>query len=433
MRHCRFAVSSAVLALVLAGRAGAQEVDTTLPPTPPPAVTPAPAEARAGPPQFIGDVASVVVNATQVDLIADLIYDDNVSRSSGALAAARGLKPSDVIFEPTVAVNLGRVFGRESAFLKGTLGYDFYDRNSRLNRENIDVSGGVNGQFLRCQESVTASYDRYQSDLADQTLGLVNNTRQNVTVGGSVGCGRAIGLAPSASITQTWSTNSDAFERTVDSNVLTATGSLSYRRPSFGSITLFGSYTDAAFPNLPLPGLGPIQDYGYNVYAGGVTLSRHLGGRIEGTASVSYTSLDSNAPGAGAFSSVTYSGDVIYHATSRLYAEASISRATVPSNRIGANFSVNQNYGLDFNYLASSRLSFTLSGTRQSSNYNVVATGPAFDLSRETTYTVSGTANYRLNRLLALSLNVAEIERAANFVGLGYSDQRVTLGATSSF
>lgn len=419
---------AAVVATTWAFAAQAQTLDQ-----PPEAAIPSPAQTQLGPADFGGEVVGAVVNATQVDLSANVIYDDNVSRSSGTLAAGRGLNASDVIFQPTIALNLARVFGRESAFIRGTLGYDFYDRNTQLNRENIDLSGGVNAQVLRCQEGVDVNYSRLQSDLADQAIGLVNNTRQDITVGGSVGCGGAIGLAPSASVTQTWITNSNALARTADSNTLAGTASLAYRRPSFGTISVFGSYSETTFPNQPLPTLGPIQDYNYNVYAGGVAVNRRVGARIEANASISYSVLQSNAPGAGSFSGLTYSGDLTYHATSRLSADAFLSRSTNPSNRIGSNFSVNETYGLNINYSASNRLSFNLRGARSSSNYNSLTTGPAFDLTRATTYNVGASAYYRLNRLLRLSINVQDIESTANFVGLSYSDQRVTLGATSSF
>lgn len=417
-----------VAAAALAGASRAQTLDG-----PPDAPIPSPAQSQGVFGNLAGEALGIVTNAAQVDLSAQVIYDDNVARSSAAAAAARGITQSDEIFEPTVALNLARVLGRESVYLRGTVGYDFYARNSVLNRETVDLSGGVNARFLRCHEAVTANYSRFQSDLADLTRGIVKNTRQNATVEGSVDCGGEIGLAPSASISQTWNSNSNPLEQSADSNILSVNGSLAYRRPSFGSLALFGSYSAATFPNASVIEAGPVPNFGYKVYAGGVTLTRRLGARIEGTASLSYTVLQSTAAGAGNFHGVTYSGDLIYHASSRLYAEASISRSTVPSPRLGSNFAVDELYGLNLHYKMGSRIAFNLSGERFTSSNNQLVIGPIQDLRRQESYVVSGSGIYTLNRLISLSLTVSDTESSADVGNFNYSDQRVALGVTAHF
>ena len=108
---------------------------------------------------------------TEVDLIGNLIYDSNVAASDAAFAAARGIKPSDVIINPTVRLDLARPVGRQTVFLLATAGYDFYARNSRLNRENILVNPGVLGQFSRCEYDVSGSYSRGQNGLQELALG----------------------------------------------------------------------------------------------------------------------------------------------------------------------------------------------------------------------------------------------------------------------
>src|SRR5437588_164966 len=70
-----------------------------------------------------------------VQAVISEIYDSNVARSSYLLASARGVTQSDWITEPGVTLNLNKTFGRQSAFLRGSVGYDFYARNTRLNSE----------------------------------------------------------------------------------------------------------------------------------------------------------------------------------------------------------------------------------------------------------------------------------------------------------
>jgi hypothetical protein len=435
MRKIELGLCTALAALILGGGARAQQVDA--PPIEPPAE---PAGALAPPstegpaPQAVfGAVAEQVLNATVIAPSVNLVYDSNVARSSAQVAAQRGLKLDDEIAEPSLVLDLARVFGRESVTLKGIAGYDFYRSNTQLNRQHIDLAAGVNAALLRCGESVNLEYSSQQSDLTEQTIQVVRNTRSNTVLGASLGCGGAIGLAPNASVSQTWSTNSNGLAKAGNSNSFSANAGVSYRRPSLGSISVFGSYSKTTFPELLLIAPGIRQAYGYAIYAGGVSLIRKTGSRLEGSASLSYTSLNPETAGSKKFQGLTYSLSLIYHVNSRIYVEGLTSRQTTPSNRIGSNFSIDESYGVDASFSASSRLSFLAGGNITRNNYNVVAPVIFNDLTKQELYSAFQQANYQLNRRLHLSLSVSETKRTANFPGLSYTGERVTLGIQAVF
>src|SRR5687767_5378881 len=92
-------------------------------------------------------------------------YDDNVARSNAVTAALRGIEQEDFIYNPSVAVDIVQPFGRQAAFLRGSVGYDFYDKNDQLNRERIDLSGGVSSPLGPCRPTLGGSYKRQQSEL----------------------------------------------------------------------------------------------------------------------------------------------------------------------------------------------------------------------------------------------------------------------------
>ncbi|MDB5482514.1 MAG: hypothetical protein JWO83_3567 [Caulobacteraceae bacterium] len=435
MRKIELGVCTALAALILGGGACAQQADvppSELPAEPPGALTP-PSTEGPTPQAVFGAVAEQVINATVIAPSVNLVYDSNIARSSAQVAAQRGLKLSDEIAEPALALNLARVFGRESVTLKGIAGYDFYRSNTQLDRQHIDLAAGVNAALLRCGEGVNVEYSSQQSDLTQQSIRVVRNTRSNTVLGASLGCGGAIGLAPNASVSQIWSTNSNGFAKAGNSNSFSANAGVSYRRPSLGSISLFGSYSKTTYPGLLLIGPGLRQGYGYTLYAGGVSLFRHTGSRLEGSASLSFTSLNPETAGSNKFQGLTYSLSVIYHVNSRIYVEGLTSRQTTPSNRVGSNFSIDESYGVDASFSASSRLSFLAGGNISRNNYNVVAPTLFMDLTKQELYSAFQTANYQLTRRLHLNLSISETKRTANFPGLSYTGERVTLGVQAVF
>jgi hypothetical protein len=362
---------------------------------------------------------------TEASASVNVLYDSNIARSSEEVAAQRHLTLADEIFTPGVNFNVARQLGREVVFLQGNVSYVFHRTDTILNRQNISIDGGVTTRVLRCRELVTGSFVTAQSDLAEQSLVVVKNTLNTGSVGATADCGRAIGFAPTASVSETWKTNSAHQLQGLNVNILSTSGGLAYRQPAFGSISLFGSYSQADFPNNVI-GVGrAAHNYGYNFYSVGATYDRHLGGRIEGIATVAYTDLKPYISGSAGFSGLTYNFDAIYKVNPRLTLHASASRAVQPSNRIESNYSVDENYLVEATYLLGTRLSLTLTGLHTSQNYKTVILLPINDLTRSRTNGASLSATYTMNRRFSFILDAGDEERTSNVPGFNYSSTRV--------
>src|SRR5579862_6034287 len=73
-----------------------------------------------------------VARSVQFGASAAVDYDNNVARTSSALAAAEGIKPEDVTYTPSVNANVVLPVGRQALFLTGNLGYTGHQYNSQL-------------------------------------------------------------------------------------------------------------------------------------------------------------------------------------------------------------------------------------------------------------------------------------------------------------
>ncbi|MEO9213187.1 MAG: hypothetical protein ABI242_08600, partial [Caulobacteraceae bacterium] len=309
------------------------------------------------------------MRVTTLDVIGQILYDSNVSGGNSDLAAAKGLKPADEIFAPSVNLNIVRPVGREVVFLQASAGYDFYRVNSILNRERIDLRGGVSGRVAACNATVTGDYDRFQSNLGDLSRLAVKNTVDHESIGLDGSCGRPIGLAPTFSVNQNWTANSSLQQSFSNSNSTTASGGLAYRRPTFGSLSVFGQYTTTTYPNrgnlIGFPGISS----GYTSWAGGLRFERRLGARIQADATLSYTSLSPDIAGTGGFKGLTYSGDITYRASRRLSGNLDFQRGPVPSNRLNSLYSLNQSLGAAVSYEAGPRVTLRLGASYVTEGY----------------------------------------------------------------
>lgn len=359
-------------------------------------------------------------------------YESNTAGGTAAVAALRGLKQADYIFAPTVTVDLFRPIGRESVFVGGSVGYNFYDQNTQLNRENINLSGGLNGQLSACRGTLTGAYVRRQNEITDVTLGKIQDLYDQSTVGLNAACGRGVGLEPTLSVSQTWSNNSQVQLTTSDYNTLSVNGGVAYTRPTFGNLSLFGLYQKTDFSNRFVQfGARSIQD-GFDTYGGGVRYVRQLGARIQGTVSLSYTSVKPYVGQTGNFSGPTYGADITYRASSRLQFHGSVDRDVQPSNTFDSTYLVETKGAFDANYSVGSRLNFSVGVSEQSRNFKGATIKTAIDLKSDEVKSIYGSASYKLRRL-SLTLDVRNDLRTANIPGLGYSDTRVSLTTGTRF
>ena len=163
---------------------------------------------------------------------------------------------------------------------------------------------------------------------------------------------------------------------------------------------------------------------------------RHLGARIQGVVSLSYTDLRPDIAGSGSFEGVTYSGDLTYRASSRLNGHLEYARATTPSNIVGANFSIDNTLMGEVVYKLGPRLGLTLGASRVTHHFNVSAFNQLpmpLSITDQTIVTGFVGAAYRLNRRLSFILDLREERGDANISTFGYDSTRIGLTAKGTF
>jgi hypothetical protein len=369
-------------------------------------------------------------------LSGSFLYDSNVSRSSEQVALERGISQADEIYNVSAVVDYTKQFGRGSAFVTGTAGYTFYQNNTILNREHIDVAGGFVQSFGDCSVQLRGNYLRQQSDLQDIDVTVIAKNTQTVPVA-SLGfsCTQPSGFSPYADVSETWAYNSSPIVQLSDYRSLVADAGVAYRQPSLGEIDLFAQYDGTDFPKrqvLVADPLGLVDD-SYIVNGGGIRLVHTFGAKLTTSATVRYTTLHPRSPLEQGFSGVTYEVDLGYAASSRLQLSLSAARSTNPSNQIGTAYSVDEDYSAGASYKINSRLNFNLSGRWANQSYSGDFLPGSGVITSQTIKSISGYLSYNFSRNLSLNLNAGHDERTANIATFNFASTRVGISVTAAF
>lgn len=359
-------------------------------------------------------------------------HNSNVARTNEAQAAARGLTRADTIFTPAATFDLLQPVGRQALFLSGSVGYSFYEKNTDLNRERYDLSGGAIARLGICETTLRGGYKRGVNQIDDPTLiDNVRNIQDTRTVALDVTCARQTGFGLVGGALKEWTSNDLGFLETSDSERTSATGGVSYMRPALGTITVFGNVEETKYPNRVL-------NDGYDLKAIGITLDRQLGARIQGTVTVAYTNIDQHAEpvigGAGDDRNITaYSASLTYRASSRLRLQASFDRSVTPASGIGRTYDLTESYQLSGDFELSSRI--LLSAGFANTNRKSAGAIPdsILDLTDSDTMTYYGTSRYRQSDRLSFVLDVGREERTTNAPQFDYTNNRIGLTAALAF
>jgi hypothetical protein len=366
-----------------------------------------------------------------VELQARVVHDSNVARSSEALAALRGIDTEDTILSPTIVVDILVPVSRQSLFLRGLAARDYYQENSVLDSTRYDIDGGFNLRAGPCTGALTAGYQRRRSDLQDPNFLVVQNIESLKSANAQATCGRAIGFAPTVSVGRTEGENSALLLQDADFESTSASVGIAYRRPNFGQLTLFGRETTTEYPNRMITtGSGTIRD-GYDLRAVGVRYERELGSRLEGSVSVSQTSVDPDNPGVPDFEGLTWGADLGYRPSSRLQTRLSFERQANPTLRTGAAYAIDETIELAATYGLGPRLELNAGVLRGTSRYEGAALSG--NLTKEEISALYAGVRWELGRRVALDVDVRHEEREANLPGLDYTSNRIGAAAVAKF
>ena len=367
-------------------------------------------------------------------LTAGALYDSNVSRSSAAIAASRGIAQADEIYSVLADLNYNHQFGTASAYLTGIAGYDFYQHNSILNRERIDTEAGLKLRFGSCQALLRGDYARHQSDLQDITLITVTqNTITTPALAVDVRCNRDQGFSPYATVTQTWSYNSAVSLQSSNFRTFLVTAGVAYKQASLGEIDLFGQYNATDFPKRLFPVGALMVEDGYIFDGGGLRLSHTFSAKLQATVTLRYSALSPHLPSEPNFSGLMYEGDLSYALNSRLRLNLTASRSTNPGDQINSSYSIDESYRADLQYQLSELLALGLSAGRTSQSFKGALLVPGVDISSQTIDSLSGYLRYDFSRKLSLNLTAGEENRHADVAAFNYASTRVGLSVTAAF
>lgn len=383
-----------------------------------------------------GDVRHLTISPE-----VETTYDTNVARSDAAFAQLKRLTREDVYVQPTVTIDALMPVNREAVFLTGLVGYDYYARNTVLNRQRIDLTGGVSARLARCLPQIKGSFAQHQAHLEELLPGpgapiaTPQNTTTQASVGFEMTCPRSQGLSPNISVTHSTYENSSKFYKPTNNDSNSVMAGLSYARPGLGAIQLYGNYTAVSYD---APFLVPFPPFelknNFNLYSGGLRYDRPIGSRLSGTVSIAYSALRPELAFNPGFTGVTYSAEVNYKVTPRANVHGLVSRATQPSNQVGAAYVIDNTRQIDASYNMGPRLILTVGGFQDPRSYQGgLGHGTSGFLTSERIDRVFGSVRYELNRRISVVLDAANEHRSSNVALFNYTSNRVGLTLKSLF
>lgn len=373
-------------------------------------------------------------------------YDTNIARSNEAGAIRQGVSPSDTIYSPSLIASAVMPVGQQAVFLQANASYLFHDKNKQLDHSRINAAGGLGGRLGPCGATVTGAYARGRSELEDRTLtSRVQNiaTVKSLSVGAT--CIRPPGIGVLVNVQRDWGSNSLAITQMNNYETTSGTAGVIFGKPTTGSISLIGNYSKTEYNDRPtLTGETP----GFETYGGGFRFQRNLGARIQGTATLTYSHVETltalvapPVPPGGTplpdpqteFNGLTYSAGVSFRVSSRLKTEATFDRRISPTLIGGKTYELQTNYTLRADYRIGSRFLVGVGAAqRESESRGGVSTDPT-TLTDSRTRTVQGSLRYRQNDRLSFALNAQAERRKADNSDFNYNGERYGLAADFTF
>lgn len=364
-----------------------------------------------------------------------LVYDSNVYKVGRQSNLAAGPQTDDVSISPGLNVDISLPLGRQRVFLAGYAGYDFFMKNSRLDRERIGLDGGADLRLIgSCSTTVNIGYARAQGDLANGlSLFAAPNTEERVSYGANASCGSAIGLQPGIGYSHQKIRNSNRSFFTTNSTSDNYQASLAYVRPSFGSLSIFGTYGEARYDDrVPLiPGVPTGFREGIDSYSVGLRYEREIGARLRGSISGGYNWVNPKI-GNQTFRGANYSLALDYRASERLTASVTAARSADLPNLINVLYAITDAFTLNGNYRLNPRISLNFGGTYQNRKLRAseVLVGTPFIATRDELLQLNFGAGYDLGQKLRLNLGFTRQQRRSDNEFFRYNANQVVFGAS---
>ncbi|QMW22065.1 porin family protein [Sandaracinobacteroides saxicola] len=281
----------------------------------------------------------VVVNAQRgfdvgVSFVSE--YGSNLIRLGDGIALSNGLvSRSDFRFRPAVNVRFGQPLGRQLLFVNGTLGRDFYARNTILNKNRYGADAGLAWELARCTGRAQGSYTRRQAQF-ELDNDVIDNPQERSTLLVSGSCPIGARLAPSLSASWNKIRNKAPGRDRFDTDTFNLNGALGYAVTPRLQLGLNGSYTNLRRSNLlvfALPPVGPPVLLGVNTldfYSATVNATYAIGPSLKVNGSVGLNISKEILPPSKQITDTVYSAGVSYTGP-RISASLNADRAVQPA------------------------------------------------------------------------------------------------------
>ncbi|QGP78204.1 hypothetical protein [Sphingobium sp. CAP-1] len=375
-----------------------------------------------------------------ISVSATGLYDSNIARASSAALSRRGLEKSDFRLTPLLSADIYKPFGVSYVSLMGSVGYDIHARNSVLDRERIDLTGGAGSKLGPCGLNVTGGYQRRQSDLGDLNVlttgatATTKNTESIVHAEGLLACGGVVGIKPFAMLNYSDAQNSANQRKGSDSESVTYGGGLLYTQPSIGEIRVYVAQRDVDFPERD--GIRYFGAPELRARYAGIRLERNIGARLSGHVQIAYADVDQRGSPTtnNGFDGITWEAGATLRANSRLTLDAIASRSADPSLGFNVDYIVTEDYQLKASYTLNERMTLILTGWHSARDFNYSDTATSIVVNQDKTNRIQ--ASLRIDPVFgrfSLIADAGYANRNADVDFYDYDSVRVGLTLATQF
>jgi hypothetical protein len=356
------------------------------------------------------------------------LYDSNAARGNATVANLRSLRKDEIIYTPTAEVMASKSFGGQALFLAASAGYDFHQYNTILDAERLSASAGIATRIGPCGPVATASYARRQSELEDVDLATIKNTQTSASVGAQIGCSVGASISPFVGIQYATIRNSGL--RAVDSDVTSVSGGVRYQSQAIGIIELTGGYGRSNYETPTLVS-APTPDYeSYNLT---VQVSRPIGSRLKGRASLGAQTAKPIAPNSDSYRGITGSGALDYQVNGRLSTSISYERGVTPTLQEGSSYALSTSIQAGISYAVSQRIRANAGARWSKRSYQGETILLANRIDDDRVDSIFASLVLTVGRDGNLSLDVRRDVRETNISLFDYTAYRVGLTASKQF
>lgn len=376
-----------------------------------------------GTPVTFDDLVEDVANRARIGVEARVLYDDNLLRLREDSPEPPDRSRDDVRASALATVDVAQRVSLQRVFLRGIAGYDVHRENDFLNRERIDLSGGVQWRVAsRCAGEASLRYGRGQSNLED--LGqILRNTRESRAVVVDGGCGVGVGWQPEASFRHRRIENAAAIRRPTDLNAQRIGLGFSYNRTGRTSVAVAASQEDLEFPNRPLAIGGTDSARLRSV----TTRLTHRGANLIASGVLGYTDADSRNPAARDFSGFVGGASLALVPGGRFRLTASAGRSVDANGDVPASYYIADAAGLVARYRLGRAVDLEVGGDLERRRFRSIVTGVPGARTFDETLAIRAGAAWSPLDTVRVALEASHARRTTDASFGDYRSTRATL------